>query len=334
MSSTPAPGEIAADATWLAQALDPSTGMVRIIRMTPGAYRAAAFLDDRILAQPVDAHALPWSEVASAIPADARRDARWIFHIGHVGSTLVSRLLGELHGVLAIREPRLLRDIAVIDRAQRTDYSRASTVLYSRAFAEHDIAVVKATSFVSEIAAELLPRGARALFLYATPRAYIEGILAGENSIKEQRVLAPIRRARMAARVTPFPTTTDADLAAEAWACEMTSLEAAADAIGAKRPMWADFDRMLGDMALMLLRVAQAFDLPTTAEDLRAVVAGPLMHRYSKALEYDYSPALRRELLVQARREHGRDIDSALTLLHNAARSSPLLERALARAET
>ena len=38
---------------------------------------------------------------------DMRSDARWIFHIGHVGSTLVSRLLGELDEVLAIREPRL-----------------------------------------------------------------------------------------------------------------------------------------------------------------------------------------------------------------------------------
>ena len=44
---------------------------------------------------------------------DLRSDARWIFHIGHVGSTLVSRLLGELAGVLAIREPRLLRDLAL-----------------------------------------------------------------------------------------------------------------------------------------------------------------------------------------------------------------------------
>ena len=42
---------------------------------------------------------------------DRASDARWIFHIGHVGSTLISRLLGELEGVLSVREPRSLRDL-------------------------------------------------------------------------------------------------------------------------------------------------------------------------------------------------------------------------------
>jgi hypothetical protein len=57
------------------------------------------------------------------------------------------------------------------------------------------------------------------------------------------------------------------------------------------------------------------------------------MRRYSKALEYDYSPDLRRELLAQARREHGGRIDSALAMLEKAAARSPLLARALSRTD-
>ena len=87
--------------------------MVRLIAMDRDSYRAASFLDDRMLQQPVDAQMLPWPEVEDAVAGELRTDARWIFHIGHVGSTLISRLLGELDGVSAVREPRLLRDLAL-----------------------------------------------------------------------------------------------------------------------------------------------------------------------------------------------------------------------------
>ena len=55
MSSAPNAHEIANDATWLAQALDPVAGMVRLIAMDRESYRLASFLDDRMLQQPVDA---------------------------------------------------------------------------------------------------------------------------------------------------------------------------------------------------------------------------------------------------------------------------------------
>ena len=109
MSSAPTPEEIARDATWLAQALDPNAGMLRLVAMDRDSYRAASFLDDRLMQQPVDAHIVPWPDIEAAVEAELRTDARWIFHVGHVGSTLVSRLLGELDSVLGVREPRLLR---------------------------------------------------------------------------------------------------------------------------------------------------------------------------------------------------------------------------------
>ena len=185
MSSAPGPDEITRDAKWLAQALDPATGMVRLIAMDRASYRAATFLDDRMLQQPVDAQILPWPQVEEAMAGELRCDARWIFHIGHVGSTLVSRLLGELEGVLAIREPRLLRDLATSPPEVRSGYLPPVAKLMSRTFAADEMACVKATSFVSEIAPELVPRGERALFMYAAPRNYLTSILAGENSGRE-----------------------------------------------------------------------------------------------------------------------------------------------------
>ncbi|HEX6217776.1 MAG TPA: hypothetical protein VFZ35_00700, partial [Sphingomicrobium sp.] len=58
---------------------------------------------------------------------------------------------------------------------------------------------------------------------------------------------------------------------------------------------------------------------------------GPLMRRYSKALEYDYSPQLRSDLIAEASAAHRADIDGALAMLGTAAQDSPLLGRALER---
>jgi hypothetical protein len=331
MSSAPSAAEIVRDARWLAQALDASSGMMRVVEMNRESYRDASFLDDRILQQQHFAGIVPWKSVADAIPADARRDARWIFHIGHVGSTLVARLLGDLDGVLSVREPRFLRDLATVVSKQRADYTAPAQALFSRTFDEEEAALVKATSFVSEIADELVPEGQRALFMYASPRNYIASILAGPNSVQELATLAPSRAQRMSGRVLLPQPRTAAEAAAAAWACEMSALEAAADRMSDRRVAWADFETMLADMAAELKRVAAFFGFAT--ESIDAIAAGPLMRRYSKATEYDYSPSLRRELIAEAGAAHRADLDGALAMLQSAAENSPLLERALRRAE-
>jgi len=333
MSSAPPPApsaqEIVRDASWLAQALDPIAGVVRLIQMDREAYRVESFLDDRILQSPVKSVTLPFAEIAVAIPGDARDDARWIFHIGHVGSTLVARLLGELDGVLAVREPRILRDLTAAEN--REQFVPGVRKLLSRTFAPDETALVKATSFVSEIAAELVPPAERVLFLFAQPRAYIASILAGENSLKELAALADSRAGRMAGRVSGLTGNSPAHLAAAAWACEMTSLEAAAEALSDRHVQWVDFDAMLLDMESALAELAQFFGFEASAERVREIATGPLMGRYSKALEFDYSPSLRRDLIDQEIRLQGRDIDDAVAMLEAAAKNSPLLASALAR---
>lgn len=332
MSSTVTAREIANDARWLVQALDHNAGVARLVAMDPAAYRNASFLDDRIFQQPVNAQLAQWATVAEAVPQIDRSDARWIFHIGHVGSTLLARLLGELPNVLSIREPRSLRDVTAVPADKRAAYAAPMPALFSRTFAPVEVAVVKATSFVSEIAAELIAPAGRALFMYATPRNYVASILAGENSLQELRMLAPGRAIRLAGRGLRFPSPRhDPDHAAIAWACEMTSLEAASEAMPEHRIGWIDFDRMLEDMGGTLATSVTTLAMPADKEKLREVAEGPLVGRYSKALEYEYTPGLRRDLIADASRRHAADINAALAMLHSAAEKSPLLARALAR---
>lgn len=327
--SAPEPSEIAGDATWLAQALDTEKGLVRLVKMDPDSYRAASFLDDRMFAEPKESLVVPFAQVAGAMPDEARTDARWIFHIGHVGSTLLARLLGEIDAVLSVREPRILRDLAMIPEARRAALIDPVRNLLSRTFGEDQHALVKATSFVSEIAPELVPRGERALFLYAAPKAYVASILAGENSVRELSALAPSRRQRIGGRASLPQPNNPAEAAAVAWACEMTALEGAASAMEDREIAWADFDSMLEDMGRELERVSEFFGFDTRRA--REIAAGPLMRRYSKAPEYEYSPALRRDLIDEAYAANRADIDRALAMLQSASERSPLLKRALER---
>jgi hypothetical protein len=334
MSSAPGPEEIARDATWLAQALDPGAGMVRLVAMDRDSYRAATFLDDRLMQTPVDAQVVPWPDVETAVDGDLRTDARWIFHIGHVGSTLVSRLLGELHDVLAIREPRLLRDIALSPAEVRGRYLAAVPKLMSRTFAGQEIAFIKATSFANELAPQLVPAGERALFIYASSRNYIASILAGENSVKELHALADFRRQRLAGRAIELPASrSEGELAAASWACEMTALEAAADAMSDRLLEWADFDAMLSNMPSELGRIAAFFGFKADPDRLQAIATGPLMRRYSKDPSFEYSAQLRQDLIAQEHRLRRPEIEAGLAMLRSAAEKSPLLARALARAE-
>jgi len=332
MSSAPKADEIARDATWLAQALDPAQGLVRLIAMDRESYRAASFLDDRLLQARVDSQVVSWTLVEEAMTERLRSDARWIFHIGHVGSTLVSRMLGEIPGVLSLREPRLLRDLALMTDDIRPRYTRPASRLMSRTFADSGIACVKATSFASEIAPALVPSGERALFMFATPHNYLASILAGENSIAEMRMLAGKRAQRLNGRAIYLPAQNDAQLAAVAWATEMTSLEAAAEAMPDRRIAWADFDAMLGDMVDGLARISDFFGFVADSGQLHAVASGPLIKLYSKAPEHAYSPALRRDIIAETTEQYRGEIDGALAMLESAAEKSPLLERALTRA--
>ena len=75
--------------------------------------KQASFLDARIFTRGQANRTLPWPEVESAIKASQLAEGcGFIFHIGHVGSTLLSRLVGAHRGAFSLREPAILRTFA------------------------------------------------------------------------------------------------------------------------------------------------------------------------------------------------------------------------------
>ena len=313
--------------------LDPASGRVSLLRLTEAEYRAASFLDQRVLRPDSALIETEWGTLA--LPDGARRDVQYIFHIGNVGSTLISRLLGELDGVFALREPLLLRSFAASPPGPE-DFDRL-TALLSRTYRPEQPANVKATSFTSELADRLVPPGSKALFLYARPDRYLENILAGENSWQTLQALSPVRLARLQGRCpglgADLGAMHDGLRAALGWACEMTSLEAAAGRMPRGSVRWLDFDTFLADPLGHFRAVAAHFGHAADEATARAIAEGPLMGRYSKALDYAYSPALRREILAEARHRHGAAIRDGLNWLAGLAGRYPAVAAAIRRAE-
>jgi hypothetical protein len=315
---------------------------VLLVSLTEQDYRQASFLDQRLLDRKRPMQWAAWRDL-EAQSAHLPADAAWIFHIGHVGSTLVSRLLGEADGPLALREPQLLRQLTELNGLRGEPHSpwppelfperlRTAARWLSRGFRPGQRALVKATSFASALAPELLAGGNPALFLYMGPERYIQTILAGENSRRELGILAGPRLARLHAAIGAAPyrlwQLDEAKQAALSWACEMATLAAAPqDSVS-----WLDFDRFMALPADSLRGAAKHLSIELGASDAAALVASPIMTQYSKAPEHGYSSELRESVLAEAARQRGPEIADALRWLERAGTEYAPVGLALERA--
>lgn len=327
-------------------AWEPRADTVTLVRLSRADYERASFLDGRILGPHTLARTLPWAQLAASVAAAGLEErCQFLFHIGHVGSTLMSRLLGAEAGIFALREPAILRQLAELKSEPESQprllspeefEARLAVLLklWSRTFASGQTANIKATSFVSELAAELLSRPSmpKALLLYAKPESYLATILAGANARQEAKLLMAGRLTRLARRLGRVPwrlaSLSEGEALAMSWAAEASALLAARDAAG-ERARLLDFDSFLAAPAETLGHVFAHFDRAVTHDAVERLVAGPIMTRYSKGPEHAYSPALRREVLDDARARHAAEIAKGLAWLEQAARSEPVVARAL-----
>ena len=331
--------------------LDVGKDTLSLIRLTQSDYQKASFLDGRIVTPRTIGRTLPWRQVAASIEAAKLAErCGFIFHIGHVGSTLVSRLLGAHRGVFAVREPQVLRLFAQFlsePQIQERVWSDGDfeqrlggcLKLLSRTFEADQIAIVKATSFVSELAATLLagPSQPRALMMFASAESYIATILGGPNSRQEAKALTPSRLRRLNRRVGReawrLASLGEGEALALGWACEMSALAEAAHAAG-DRVFRLDFDSFLDDPNPHLTAAFRHFDINPTDREVEAILDGPDMQRYSKAPEHPYDAALRRSVLDEARALHSTEIARGLAWLDKAAAEFAPVRDAMAFAET
>ncbi len=316
--------------------LDVGKDTLSLIRLTQSDYQKASFLDARILTPRTIGRTLPWRQVAVSLEAaKLAQTCNFIFHIGHVGSTLLSRLLGAHRRVFALREPQILRLFAQIrsepetqarvwsesDFDQRLD---GCLKLLSRTFDGDQIALVKATSFVSELAAAMLagPSLPKALMMFVSPESYLAAILGGPNSRQEAKTLTPSRLRRLNRRVDRdawrLASLSEGEAIALGWACEMSALAEAARVAG-ERALRIDFERFLDDPKTHLAAAFRHLDIDASERELREILQGPELQRYSKEPEHAYDTTLRNAVLNEARATHTGEIARGLAWLEKAA---------------
>ena len=293
--------------------------------MDETAYRAASFLDDRILA------AGEWRTAAAVeqamAQAQAARPLHLIFHTGHVGSTLLSRLVDETGVVLGLREPLPLRTLAEMHDAHSPAFAPRLGLflkLWRRGFAGTHSVVLKATSTGGRLAPELLAASplSKAVYLNLRAEPYLATLLAGANAMIDLRGFEAERSARLRALVaTPWTAQSIGELAAMSWLAESLTRARALERCGA-RILPLDFEAMLRDLDATVATVLRHFDIP--APPGFAAGRSPVLTRYSKApQQFEYSPHVRAQLLAQARREHAGEIRKGLAFLERLAHSEP-----------
>lgn len=318
-------GELGATAALYPQKLGPALERALIVRMEEADYRAASFLDERMYMRQMEAAWTPVSTLASRMETIAPRPLHFIFHIGHVGSTLLSRLLDETGEVLSLREPLPLRTLA-----EAYDFGKAHDALlemflklWSRGFPSTRAVILKATSSAARLGVRLMTARpqARAVYLSVAAEAHIATLLAGPYAANDLNGFGPERLSRLKnilgdpAIVQPK---TLGELAAMSWLAERLTQANLVAAMGA-RVLAIDFEQFLASMDETLSNVLSHYELDASPDRISALMQSPVLTRYSKAPEQSYSRETRTQLLAQSRENYAGEIRNALDWLETLA---------------
>jgi hypothetical protein len=308
---------------------------VSLIRLSERDYAAASFLDERLLERHPSTTALAIESLAAAA-AKLPAHAYYLFHLGHVGSTLISRLIGAHPAFFCLREPALLRAQTRSPPSPGGSQLalRPLLALLARTWRPEQVPVIKATSFVNEIAARIVAESdaPRTVLIFASPLAYLRGILGGPNSRIEARTLAPDRLRRLVLQFPQsdweIPPRSEGEWIAGSWLCEMSAL----DDLSRRYPAethWLEFDSFLREPAARLSEIFDAFGVRFEAAEIESILSGPIMRQYSKAPEHRYDSALRRAVLEAADWEHGAEIRKGVQWLEAHARRDRSIQRVI-----
>lgn len=326
-------------AALLAYRIDPAADAIELVKVERGFYRQAPFLDQRAFAGlRLDGFRGRLSEVAALLPV-ATPPLRFIFHIGHCGSTLVSRSLDGLPGVLGLREPLPLLSLVAAAEALDSPLSPRfeakfdaliGTVrkLLARGFAPLDLPVVKATSVVSVLAERLLGASDRAVFLSLPLPTYLAALLRDPSLRAAARLTARPRwadyRGRGGDAGRRLQALSDAECIALTWLIDSDRAERLATAADRRgRVLRLDFECWLRAPAAAMARVAQTLALPHTDESIASALQQAEPGRYAKDRQQLFDADTRRRELDQASRQFAAEIDQGRRFVESVLSRQP-----------
>jgi Sulfotransferase family len=332
-----------ADPEFLPFKLDPVERRVLLVRLSATQRREAAFLDERALPVKTEGGWVPLDTwLSQADVGDSAAHA--IFHIGHCGSTLLSRVLDAWPEVQGLREPLPLRTLAetwpqLASPESRLSPQQAQRVLHalwsawSRPLAQHARSVIKATSSCNGLIAPVLVQqsATQAVLLDMPLRPYLATLLKSPDSVRDAASAASERLRDLHARgygdglflhALSLP-----QQCAMGWLAERIRFDALAREHGA-RVLRVDFEDLLAQPEATLARIATHFALDPAG--IAAAMASAAWGRYSKAQTHGYGREDRAHDLALASQQHARAIAEAELWLETFLRLHSGLHHALA----
>ncbi|WP_092405262.1 hypothetical protein [Dokdonella immobilis] len=319
---------MAIDAGSFLQQMDLLQRRALFVRISQSDLRAASFLDERLGLQGREGLWVPLqglSELASAI-GQPTATAGCIFHIGHCGSTLLSRLLDQDPGVLGLREPMVLRELAAAERELDTPVARLarerwrslfadSLALLGRPFSAGQQIVIKATSSCNNLVEPLLTLDdqVRIVLMYLPLESYLATLMKAPGGGLDILSGAPARlqylHHALADDSIRLHHLDAAETVAMSWVAELLRFRQIETAtVAGRRILLLDFEELLENPAAHLDAVRTHLGLDSTPIDNAALMQSPVMRAYAKSPGHAYSPADRAHDINLSRRKFGREI--------------------------
>ena len=185
MSAALTAAEVVQDPSLLPHRIDIENRRLIFRRASEEALRAAAFIDGRTDIWTGSPVALPFS----ALPQLEARPSRYIFHMSFCGSTLLARLLDCPGGVLSLKEPNCLVDLAdwrtalAAASSPSSDFDpvlRFAAAMLGRPWQSGEAIVIKPSSWANNLIADLMrPDATRAVFVTIGREEFLEAVLRG-----------------------------------------------------------------------------------------------------------------------------------------------------------
>ncbi len=324
---------------WYPQRLELVAEAMLFVSVNRRTYLEASFLDNRMNAPDMRGAWVPLSEVRAAMQDKASRPHGFIFHIGHCGSTLVSRLLDTVPGVIGLREPLPLRSLAearlalghpwsLLDEGGFDGLLELCLSLWGRTYTRDDRVLVKATSMTNDLIAPLLAAapGARAIALHLKLEPFLATVLGGDSARIDLRAFAPARMQRFVrdrgAAPKPLAELGLGELAAFTWMVEVGAIAATADG---DRLIMIDFEELLAEPGTQLGRIACQLGMARPEQAGVNMAGSPLWTRHSKSPGQAYDPAARRGALERSRTGQADEIRAGLAFVDALLESDPAL---------
>lgn len=332
------------DPNYLPYRLDLIARRVLWLRIDAAQRREASFLDERAIPPQVEGGWAPWVSLVDA-GRPAAQAAHGVFHIGHCGSTLLSRLLETWPQVESLREPLPLRTLAELWPWRGQAWSRLSTSeaeaalhalweRWSHPLPPSSLAVVKATSSCNGLIDPLLAMQPqmRVVLLDLPLRTYLATLLKSEGSMVDSASAAgdrlmSLQRSGFAADVVLHRLSLPQQCAMS-WLAEQVRFDALACGAHASRVRRLDFEALLSTPRAALQAVAVHLGLDTAG--VEAAVCSREWQRYSKAPQHGYGRADRAHDLALALQRFDAPLREALGWIDGRLAAEPALQRIVA----